>query len=129
MKKIDFIFRIRKAKSFPHWEDRFYCSYDGGKTWQDRPVYNDFYVMIKHFIGCFTVDHLLKPPAHLELCFLCRNRGKVGVMRFNRYSYGSEKQTKVWFEEDAEISGDVSYGVRYRIDKCDRCGNEESDYG
>lgn len=128
-REIDLVFRLDTADLTG--EDRFCWSYDGGKTWQSFWVWNEFHQMIQTVIGRFTVDEILRPklaPGE-ELCTVCRNKGRIGIMRFHRYTTGTEKVAQVWHEEDVEVSGDVSYGVRYRIERCERCGNQESDYG
>ena len=127
MKEVNLVFRLNTSTPY---DERFCWSYDGGKTWQSSWLAAEFHHMIKTQVRRFIVDEIRKPNLNSgeELCCVCRNKGKIGIMRFDRYESGSEKIAQVWYVEDVEISGDVSYGVRYRIDRCERCGNEESDY-
>jgi len=64
-----------------------------------------------------------------ELCPICAAFRRVGVMRFNRIREGSELQTQILYSPDGEpYTDDVRHYCRYRIEKCDACGHEESDY-
>lgn len=128
--EIDLIFKldVEGKYSIDHY---LYYSYNGGDTWQ-RTWKHDipFEQLLLRQIRRFYVDRLLIPSLKIEgeLCQICRNQGKIGIIKFSRYTTGSEKVAQVWYDGDAEVSGDVTYGCRYRIERCDRCGNEESDY-
>jgi hypothetical protein len=132
MQNIDLIFKWETDGQYK-CDQCFRWSIDGGKTWRSHPIWtDDFGLMVRQAINRFNVDRFIAPnlaPGE-ELCYPCRNKGRVGVMRYYRHTSGTETQTQMLMNEHGEpYYDDVSYGCSYRIEKCDRCGHEESDYG
>jgi hypothetical protein len=107
MKEIDLIFQVNTLSS----ADPYFCTSDGGKTWRTSWLWHEFDRLIEIQVGRFIVDEILKPRLNQgeELCDVCRDKGKIGIIRFHH--------------------DDVTCGVRYQIYLCERCGHEERDYG
>jgi hypothetical protein len=107
-------------------------SHNGGETWQcSGNSWNTIDWTIRHIVNKFAIYHVLDPKLTIdeELCPVCAAFGRVGVMRFNRMTDGTETQAQVLYSPDGEpYVDDVSFYCSYRIEKCDTCGNEESDY-
>lgn len=107
-------------------------SFNGGQNWlHTANKWNEIPVMIRHIINRYAIYQVLNPPLNKgeELCGVCANRGKVGIMRFNRITEGREAQTQILYDVAGEpYTDDVWYYCRYRVEKCDRCGHEDSDY-
>ncbi len=126
---VDLVFRLDTQDK---WDERFCWSYDGGKTWRSSSNWTSFPEMVKTQVNRYIVDKVLVPKLKPEgdLCCVCRNIGKIGVMRFSRITSGREAQAQVIYPSDGgePYVDDVYYGCSYRIDRCERCGNEESDY-
>ncbi|MEP0799043.1 hypothetical protein [Funiculus sociatus] len=100
-------------------------SYDGEQTWiENRQIYNKKGIVTHHKIGHFYVKHILKPQLQKgeQLCNMCLNAGKVGIVRYAGRIYGTEEVTVVRYEEDYEYTKDESFGVAYDQWKCTSCG-------
>jgi hypothetical protein len=107
-------------------------SYEGGFKHSYCYWYADPGTIICHIINCYIVDRILPQPTLRKdeyLCGVCRRNARIGIMKTDRYETGIESTTIVKYEGDCESSYDQSYPVGYQIWKCDRCGNENSDYG
>lgn len=124
---IDFAFKT--APEEYGRKDTFFVSRDGGKTYRKIFGAADFPSAIQVIINCWIVDYLLDSDIPEEKrCPSCRNKGKIGEMKFKRISHGSETVARVWYDGDVEMCSDATYGVSYRTDRCSRCGYEETDY-
>ena len=109
-------------------------SFDGGKNWLHIANRWDTYsVVIKQIVNTFAVYKILNPPLDegTYLCHICASKARVGVMKFHLFTYGKEAQATLVYPPDGgePYMGDVYHSCRYRIDRCNRCGHEESDYG
>lgn len=111
-------------------------SRDNGETWRIQHIWNADLDRIRKIEKNRPIafkkrkEYEEKHGEKIKICYSCSAEGELGIMRFNRYEMGTESQTKVWVDDAGiEQSGDVSYSCRYRIEKCDRCGAEDSDYG
>lgn len=126
--EIDIVFSLADDSKYPG--RLFGWSFDGGKRWRKHEAYDSFAIMIRNKINHFIVDKVKLPQSGRkgEVCYRCRNEGFLEFMRFDRLEYGIEEECRVWYEGDMEVSGDVEFFVVYRIEKCERCGNEWSDY-
>ena len=128
MKEIDLIFQVNTPIS--EGDQYFWTSYDGGKTWRSSWLWHEFDRLIEIQVGRFIVDEILKPRLNQEedFCDVCRDKGKIGIIRFHHYESGTGKIAQVCHKEDVEMSDCITYGTRYRIYLCERCGHEERDY-
>lgn len=121
-------FRI-EFKTDSEWQhdNYFRCSYDGGKIWKhDQQIYNEVDEILRHQIGRFYIDEVLKPELKKgeSLCGLCANQGKVGIVRYAGTVEGTEKVCREFYDEDGErYTKDVDVYCRYAQWKCDRCGD------
>lgn len=108
-------------------------SHTGGQRWLiSGNSWNTIDWIIRHIVNKWTVYHVLNPQLadDEDLCPICAAYGRVGIMKFDRMVEGHELQTQVLYDSAGEpYTDDVSFYCRYRIEKCERCGNEESDYG
>jgi hypothetical protein len=107
-------------------------SHNGGKTWlHTANRWNTLDWIIRHIVNRYAVYHVLNPQLAQgeSLCGVCAGLGQVGIMRFERITEGREAQTQVLYDCAGEpYTDDVSYYCRYRVERCERCGHEDSDY-
>src|SRR5574339_48437 len=107
-------------------------SFNGGESWlHTANKWNEVPVMIRHIVNRYAIYHVLNPQLGKgeSLCGVCANQGRVGIMRFSRITAGKEAQTQVLYHDDGEpYTDDVWFYCRYRVERCDRCGHEDSDY-
>lgn len=107
-------------------------SFNGGKSWlRTANRWNEVPVMIRQVVNRYAIYHVLNPQLAdgESLCGVCANKGQVGIMRFNRITEGKESQCQVLYNEDGEpYTDDVWRYCCYRVERCDRCGHEDSDY-
>jgi hypothetical protein len=109
-----------------------YYSFNGGDRWLSTAnKWNEVSVMIQQIINRYAIYHVLNPQLAKDesLCGVCASRGQVGIMRFNRITEGREAQCQILYNEDGEpYTDDVWHYCRYRVERCDLCGHEDSDY-
>lgn len=105
--------------------DTYRLSYDAGQTWiENRQTYNKKPIVTKHKVGHFYVKQVLKPQLEKgeELCHMCLNSGKVGIVRYAGRVTGTEAVTVVKYHEDYEYTEDEYFGCAYDQWKCTSCG-------
>lgn len=107
-------------------------SHNGGGFWYHTANrWNSLDRMIQNIVNRYAIYYVLNPQLGQDeaLCGVCASSGQVGIMRFNRITEGREAQTQILYDVAGEpYTDDVWYFCRYRVEKCDRCGHEDSDY-
>lgn len=108
-------------------------SHTGGKTWcYSANSWNTIDWIIRHIVNKWAIYHVLDPELTVdeELCPACAAYCQVGIMKFHCFREGMELQTQIIYDSAGEpYTDDVGFYFRYRIEKCERCGHENSDYG
>lgn len=107
-------------------------SFNGGERWLSvANKWNELPVMIQQIINRYAIYNVLNPQLAKgeSLCGVCASQGRVGIMKFNRITEGREAQCQVLYDSTGEpYTDDVWYYCRYRVERCDFCGYEDSDY-
>lgn len=124
--------RLEFRIEFDEAKGTYRLSYDGGKTWRDRSIYNDPKTIKKHELGHFYVKQVLKPKlAEGEsLCHVCANAGRVGIVRYAGRVSGREAFCVTRYDGDGEpYTVDEYFGCSYDQWKCTSCGHlADSEY-